>query len=119
MSDSLSTADGFCRLASGVRNAEMKWTNPERLDTYGVRLVGWPPDIPPQNPSTLKVNQNKQLLEAFKSGAARFERLPVSLQSLPAPAPEVEVDPADNDDFSWAYDPDASPKVSQVRLVEY
>ncbi|EEB94931.1 hypothetical protein MPER_06180, partial [Moniliophthora perniciosa FA553] len=41
------------RSVSGIRNAEMKWTQPDRLYTYGVRLVGWPPDIPTQNPSSL------------------------------------------------------------------
>ncbi|KAF8206402.1 hypothetical protein K438DRAFT_1525392, partial [Mycena galopus ATCC 62051] len=41
------------RSTSGVRNAEMKWTNPALLATYGVYLVGWPPTIPAQNPSSL------------------------------------------------------------------
>ena len=59
------------RSASGVRSAEMKWTNPERLDAYGVRLVGWPEGVPAQNPSTFKVSQNKVLLEALQNGSDR------------------------------------------------
>lgn len=98
--------------ASGVRNAEMKWTNPERLDVYGVRLVGWPPEIPSHNPSTLRVNQNRQLLEAFKTGVARFERLPTAIPPASIPETEGENNGDESDDFSWAYDPDVSPTIS-------
>ncbi|KAG5352885.1 hypothetical protein C0989_012275 [Termitomyces sp. Mn162] len=63
------------RTVSGVRNAEMKWTNHERLDVYGVRLVGWPSDIPVANPSSLKVSQNKIILDCLENGVLRFERL--------------------------------------------
>ncbi|EAU85478.2 hypothetical protein CC1G_06379 [Coprinopsis cinerea okayama7 len=103
-SDLYDTVRTLLRSVSGIRTAEMKWTNPERLDLYGVRLVGWPPNIPSQNPSTLKVNQNKQLLDSFKSGATKFERLAITEQeprstSLPVENP--------SEDFSWAYDPDA------------
>ncbi|KAJ7285006.1 hypothetical protein C8J57DRAFT_1290126 [Mycena rebaudengoi] len=62
------------RSASGVRNAEMKWTNPALLATYGVCLVGWPSDIPAQNPSSLKSHQNKQLLDALENGTMHFVR---------------------------------------------
>ncbi|KAF7336644.1 hypothetical protein MVEN_02098900 [Mycena venus] len=76
------------RSASGVRNAEMKWTNPALLATYGVCLVGWPPTIPAQNPSSLKANQNKELLEALESGTMRFVR------TLTTPnEPQVELTP--------------------------
>ncbi|KAJ7707703.1 hypothetical protein B0H17DRAFT_1033677, partial [Mycena rosella] len=44
------------RSASGVRNAEMKWTNPALLSIYGVCL----------NPSSLKSSQNKELLRRLK-----------------------------------------------------
>ncbi|KAI3604801.1 hypothetical protein WG66_008672 [Moniliophthora roreri] len=60
------------RSVSGIRNAEMKWTQPDRLYTYGVRLVGWPPDIPTQNPSSLNSSQNKRLLELLQSGTMKF-----------------------------------------------
>ncbi|KIM39822.1 hypothetical protein M413DRAFT_37741, partial [Hebeloma cylindrosporum] len=91
------------RLASGVRGAEMKWTNPERLDVYGVRLVGWPEGVPAQNPSTLKVNQNKLLLDAIQNGTLKFEKMNnVGTGGGPS---KLE----GNEDFSWAYDADAGP----------
>lgn len=97
------------KTASGVRNAEMKWTNPERLDAYGVRLVGWPPDIPSLNPSTLRVSQNRQLLEAFQTGIARFVRLPTFVHTpSTTPVADSGADDAGDDDFSWAFDVNAS-----------
>ena len=85
----------------------MKWTNPERLDAYGVRLIGWPEGVPAQNPSSFKVSQNKILLEALQNGSMRFERI------IPATPKQEETSKADEDDphedFSWAYDADASP----------
>ncbi len=87
----------------------MKWTNPEKLDTYGVRLLGWPEGVPAQNPSSLKSGQNKLLLEALQNGTMRFERL-----SYGSPAPVSkklgkEEGFGDTEDFSWAYDADAAP----------
>lgn len=85
----------------------MKWTNPERLDAYGVRLIGWPEGVPAQNPSSFKVSQNKVLLEALQNGSMRFEKI------TPATPRQQEASKADDDDphedFSWAYDADASP----------
>ncbi|KAG6851107.1 hypothetical protein H0H93_000987 [Arthromyces matolae] len=75
------------RTASGVGNAEMKWTNHERLDGYGVRIVGWPADIPATNPSSLKVSQNKTLLECLENGSLRFEKI----VSIPEASPAVEI----------------------------
>ncbi|KAF9565282.1 hypothetical protein CPC08DRAFT_704810 [Agrocybe pediades] len=102
------------RQCSGVRSAEMKWSNPEKLDVYGVRLVGWPDGIPAQNPSMLKVGQNRVLLEALQNGFMRFERIDsprprenLNLNHLDANASAVK-DPVE-DDFSWAYDADAEP----------
>jgi len=99
------------RSVSGVRNAEMKWSNHERLDIYGVTLVGWPSDIPVQNPSALKLHQNKQLLEALENGTMRFEKV-VSSMSTSNCNPRTETPPADDmppppedletDSFSWA-----------------
>lgn len=90
------------RTVSGVRNAEMKWTNPERLDAYGVRLVGWPREIPAQNPSSLKQSQNKKLLQAMENGSLRFEKI------VEQAGPDVAEELAElEQDFSWAYDADA------------
>lgn len=96
------------RTASGIRNAEMKWTNHERLDVYGVRLAGWPTSVPVQNPSTLKVTQNKLLLDALQNGTMKFERIlsvvgPSQSHEGITTLPEAD----DNEDFSWAYDADA------------
>jgi hypothetical protein len=102
------------RSASGVRSAEMKWTNPERLDAYGVRLIGWPEGVPAQNPSSFKVSQNKILLEALQNGSMRFERInpiPPMQEEAEASKPEEEC-PDPHEDFSWAYDADASPPPS-------
>ena len=53
----------------------MRWKNQGNLETYGVRLVGWPIDIPMQNPSTLSAAQNTQILTALNEGTMQF--LPV------------------------------------------
>ena len=93
----------------------MKWTNPERLDAYGVRLIGWPEGVPAQNPSTFKVSQNKLLLEALQNGTMRFEKI---IPTTTTPRQEEEASKADEDDpqedFSWAYDADASPPLSHA-----
>lgn len=87
----------------------MKWTNPERLDTYGVRLLGWPEGVPAQNPSSLKSGQNKLLLEALKNGTMRFEKLSYGPSAQVSRKLEKEGEIGDNEDFSWAYDADATP----------
>ncbi|KAJ6513230.1 hypothetical protein C8R45DRAFT_962897 [Mycena sanguinolenta] len=90
------------RSASGVHNAEMKWTNPALLATYGVCLVGWPSAIPAQNPSSLKANQNKELLEALESGTMHFVR---TLKTRIEPEVEPELlrpAPDEDNNFSWA-----------------
>lgn len=97
------------RLASGIRGAEMKWTNPEKLDLYGVRLVGWPEGVPAQNPSTLKVNQNKLLLEAIQNGTLKFEKLNNVGATGGCQDPSRLGSNEVNEDFSWAYDADACP----------
>ncbi|KAJ7364062.1 hypothetical protein DFH08DRAFT_838232 [Mycena albidolilacea] len=99
------------RSASGVRNAEMKWTNPALLATYGVCLVGWPPTIPAQNPSSLKANQNKELLEALESGTMHFVRT-ITTRNEPQvdPPPEPLPSAAEEDNsFSWAIQYDDIP----------
>ncbi|TFK27129.1 hypothetical protein FA15DRAFT_666625 [Coprinopsis marcescibilis] len=98
------------RSASGIRNAEMKWTNPERLDTYNVRLVGWPEDIPFQNPSCLKTDQNRRLLESFKSGTTKFHNVRMNHTSHPEDQSQANED----DDFSWAFDPNGGSSPDSV-----
>lgn len=85
----------------------MKWTNPERLGLYGVRMIGWPPDIPAANPSSLKAVQNQRLLELIEQGELKFEKTAVI--GLEAPIqPEAAQDTPDvaAEDFSWAVDTD-------------
>lgn len=51
----------------------MKWTKPHTLESsYGVKLVGWPPEIPFQNPSNNSVESNRLLLQGFKDGRIKF-----------------------------------------------
>ena len=64
----------------------MRWKNQSNLETYGVRLVGWPVDIPMQNPSTLSTTQNTQILNALNGGAMQF--LPI--RSFGDAPPQVE-----------------------------
>ncbi|KAK0204892.1 hypothetical protein DFS33DRAFT_707971 [Desarmillaria ectypa] len=89
------------RTASGIRNAEMKWTNPDRLATYGVTLVGWPSTIPLVNPSSLKASQNKELLTLLENGTMKFVKIYISREQdgVQPLAPSTEDDP---DSFSWA-----------------
>lgn len=63
------------RTTSGIRNAEMKWTDHSKLSTYGVRLVGWPDSVPMRNPSTLSVAQNTLVRQALDAGTMYFERM--------------------------------------------
>lgn len=72
------------RAAAGIRNAEMKWKNPDQLiHVYGVHLEGWPADVPHTNPSTLSVSQNKLVMQALEKRILRF--VPTTArQSLPA-----------------------------------
>lgn len=100
------------RKESGFRLAEMRWTNPEKLDAYGVRLVGWPGDIPKQNPSSLKQSQNKQLLEALENGALKFEKTAAGHTKEGHKSHDLSDTMAEEsagveEDFSWAYDADA------------
>jgi hypothetical protein len=90
----------------------MKWTNPERLDVYGVRLIGWPEGVPAQNPSHFKASQNKILLEALQNGSMRFEKItPANTNPRQEEASKANEDDP-HEDFSWAYDADASPPSS-------
>ncbi|CAE6536443.1 unnamed protein product [Rhizoctonia solani] len=62
------------REAAGDPLAEMRWTKPEQLEGYGVRIIGWPPEIALRNPSNNPVRDNKMLLQLLKSGQLRFVR---------------------------------------------
>ena len=90
------------RSTSGVRNAEMKWTNHGNLSVYGVRLEGWPAGIPMQNPSTLSTGQNRELRDALASGTLRFCRINVET-SVTSDAATPSCGLAGNSsDLSWA-----------------
>lgn len=90
----------------------MKWTNHSKLDAFGVRLVGWPDDIPLQNPSTFSVAQNKRLLEMLGAGQISFERLDgvqtsQNWQGTVAQSPHLDEEAMFEDtiDFSWTCEP--------------
>jgi len=90
------------RSTSGIRNAEMKWTNHSNLSVYGVRLEGWPTNIPMQNPSTLSTSQNRELRDALVSGSLKF--CPTNAE-VPSPLDSVTAScgPAGSSgDLSWA-----------------
>jgi len=82
----------------------MKWTNPERLSLYGVRLVGWPSDVPAANPSSLKSGQNQKLLELVEHGELRFEKTMMTGLEAPMPSESLQHTPEMTaEDFLWAY----------------
>jgi len=60
------------RHASGNSAAEMRWTKPEQIENWGVRISGWPQDLPFRNPSNNTVQVNQRLLELLKSGHIKF-----------------------------------------------
>lgn len=96
------------REVSGIRKAEMKWTNPERLSLYGVRMVGWPSDIPAANPSSLKASQNQRLLELVEQGELKFEKTMVTGLEGPPPSDTSQSTHDTAEDFSWVYDAEGS-----------
>lgn len=75
------------RMVSGIRNAEMRWTNHDLLQTYGVRIDGWPKDIPKRNPSSLTVAENKRLKECLQNESLIFHRLDGQDSPITASAP--------------------------------
>jgi hypothetical protein len=89
-----------------VRTAEMRWKNQGNLETYGVRLVGWPVSVPMQNPSTLSAAQNTQILNVLNEGTMQF--LPIGsfgdisprVESMHVPDPSgLEETASDMDDY--------------------
>ncbi|KAH9068412.1 hypothetical protein EDB83DRAFT_2222701 [Lactarius deliciosus] len=88
------------RPTSGVRQAEMKWTNHGNLSVYGVRLEGWPSSIPMQNPSTLSSSQNRALRDALSNGTLKFCR--IHTESSTSVAGDTFYGPTGNlGDLSW------------------
>lgn len=101
----------------------MKWTNHSKLNVYGVRIVGWPENIPSQNPSTLSVAQNKTLLEMLNAGKIYFERLdgsrtPNNLQDRHSQSPRRDEEAMfeDSIDYSWTVEGDGNSLVPTVRV---
>ncbi|KAI0300919.1 hypothetical protein BC826DRAFT_991353 [Russula brevipes] len=90
------------RSTSNIRNAEMKWTNHSNLSVYGVRLEGWPPAIPMQNPSTLSTSQNRELRDALTSGNLKFCRINTETSTPPDPATPSSGPTVFSNDLSWA-----------------
>lgn len=92
----------------------MKWKDHSKLDLYGVRLEGWPSDVPQQNPSSLSVTQNRQVLDALNSGSMKFVRIASGSGATVATQPrkrrrtlESPELSEESVDFSWACrDPD-------------
>ncbi|EJD48181.1 hypothetical protein AURDEDRAFT_183536 [Auricularia subglabra TFB-10046 SS5] len=60
------------RNASGNSSAEMRWTKPEQIENWGVRIAGWPQDLPFRNPSNNTVQVNSRLLDLLKAGTIKF-----------------------------------------------
>ncbi|KAI0787666.1 hypothetical protein C8Q74DRAFT_1253160 [Fomes fomentarius] len=95
------------RVTSGIRNAEMKWTNHSNLDVYGVRIVGWPDDVPQQNPSTLSVAQNRLILELLNGGKLHFVHMDGTTTAEAShgveevPQRDEDMMFADSIDYSW------------------
>lgn len=107
-----------------MRTAEMRWKNQGNLETYGVRLVGWPADIPMQNPSTLSAAQNTQILNALNEGTMQFlpmgsfGDMPSQTESIHVPDPTgMEETRSDMDDYV-KYDDLPTPGPSGGGVVE-
>lgn len=93
----------------------MKWKDHSKLDIYGIRLEGWPLDVPKDNPSTLSVVQNKEVLKALQSGRMSFVRIAGS-SGQTTPSSGSQQSPEISDDFSWAcgYPDEATHSVSSL-----
>ncbi|KZT00803.1 uncharacterized protein LAESUDRAFT_816334 [Laetiporus sulphureus 93-53] len=106
------------RTASGIRNAEMKWKDHSKLDVYGIRLVGWPTDVPMENPSSLSVAQNKVVLHALNSGTMHFVRITDNCSESVISSPRQEAIVDDMLDFSWVCnDPEESTSIEPGSLT--
>ncbi|KAH9945182.1 uncharacterized protein BXZ73DRAFT_73369 [Epithele typhae] len=98
------------RKLSGVRNAEMKWTNHTKLDVYQVQIHGWPENVPLQNPSMLSLAHNKHLLELITAGKIHFTRIGGHPSGDTSSTMDYEIQKdedtifEDSIDYSWAAD---------------
>ncbi|KAH9972867.1 hypothetical protein BGW80DRAFT_1313037 [Lactifluus volemus] len=98
------------RTTSGVRNAEMKWTNHDNVNVYGVRLEGWPTSIPMQNPSSLSTSQNRLLRDALICGTLRFCR--INPEGSTSDGGNTSCGPVgSSSDLSWAIAEEFNPPV--------
>lgn len=100
----------------------MKWTDHSKLEAaYMIRVIGWPSSVPLQNPSSLSVAQNKQVLEDLRNGSMRFERTAQTSRSHTGTSSSREASGAAVDesmDISWAYrDPDEPPEPVSAHLL--
>ncbi|CAE7130684.1 unnamed protein product [Rhizoctonia solani] len=68
------------RDAAGDPLAEMRWTKPEQLEGYGVRIIGWPPEIALRNPSNNPVRLEPQWKKAFFG--SHYDRLLKTKQQI-------------------------------------
>jgi len=85
----------------------MKWRDHSKLDSFGLRLEGWPSDIPMQNPSSLSVTQNRLLLDSLNNGSVSFVRLDGAPGPAGSSSPRYDINmdlPADEFDSSWAFE---------------
>ena len=98
--------DLMYRAVSGVRNAEMKWTKPEKLSAYGVALEGWPRHIEYKNPSKMAFNETSTLMGLLLDNKLYFRPLRDDLV-----ASTLQASVLDNfstaDDISWALNEDS------------
>jgi hypothetical protein len=93
------------RESTRIRDAEMKWTKPQSLESsYGIKLMGWPPSIPFQNPSNNNMESNRLLLDGFVNGSIKFVRLS-DIQSEPQVTPKNILSPPQST-ISISKDPD-------------
>lgn len=108
-------------MASGNQNAEMKWSKPEKLVSYGVTLQGWPPNITFKNPSQMTSNEVSTVIKLLKEKTIIFVSTQNiasgssgDLNSVQSNAPsEIAIVPAEletppdqdqDSDLSWAYE---------------
>ncbi|KAH8099927.1 hypothetical protein BXZ70DRAFT_894022, partial [Cristinia sonorae] len=112
------------RNASGIRNAEMKWSNHSHLDSYNIRIVGWPEGVPKANPSTLSMAQNRAIFDGLANGTIHFVptgmpqvgRNPArsSIANIPPPPEDLDVFEGTIDFSGGVPDDDDAHAVSQT-----
>ncbi|EJD06691.1 uncharacterized protein FOMMEDRAFT_102558 [Fomitiporia mediterranea MF3/22] len=90
------------RAVSGVRNAEMRWTKPEKLSAYGVVLEGWPREIEYKNPSKMSFHETSTIMRLLQENKMYFRSLhegdATTLLHPPVTTPSADVSWALHDD---------------------